>query len=108
MCIERAFGKFKSQWRLFHTGAPRLYPAELTNLLLAAVVLHNVTIDIDGAGWHPSYKYDENNKVIVDPEHDIAGSDRDLETFRTQGTTVRDEIADQLPMLRAYRSAELV
>ena len=47
MTIERAFGKFKSQWKLFASTLPRYFSDELTLFLQAAFVMHNLTITID-------------------------------------------------------------
>lgn len=69
MCIERAFGKFKSQWPLFGVSATRFYPKEMGHLFFAVVILHNITIDIDNAGWHPSYQPSD-IEVEVPVSHD--------------------------------------
>ena len=49
MTIERCFGKFKGQWRLFTSTLPRYYPDDLGLFVQAAMVCHNVTIDVDHA-----------------------------------------------------------
>jgi len=107
MVIERCFGKFKSQWRLFGVNAPKFYPNEMTRLLLAAVVLHNITIDIDGAGWHPSYKLDPANKICIDAEHDISPLTRTEEDLQRDGYALRDQIADSLQISHGMRSTRL-
>ena len=47
MTIERTFGKFKAQWKLFGSTFPKYYPHETGLFLQAAFVMHNVTIMID-------------------------------------------------------------
>ena len=47
MTIERTFGKFKSQWKLFASIFPHYYPEQTGLFLQAAFVMHNVTISID-------------------------------------------------------------
>ena len=47
MTIEQAFGKFKTQWKLFASTLPRYFPHEMGAFLQAAFVMHNVTISVD-------------------------------------------------------------
>ncbi len=67
MTIERSFGKFKGQWKLFASTLPRYYPDELSCFLQVAFVMHNVTIDIDQADhYDPIFPEDEHRRARID------------------------------------------
>ena len=49
--IECAFGKLKGQWRCLHNGIKTRDPQFWKGIILCCCTLHNVTIEVSGAGW---------------------------------------------------------
>jgi hypothetical protein len=49
--IECAFGKLKGQWRCLHNGLKTRDTQLWKSIIVCCCTLHNVTIEISGAGW---------------------------------------------------------
>ena len=106
MTIERAFGKFKQQWRLFSSTLPRYYPTELGAFLQAAFVLHNVSIDIDGPPQddeqlvdpHSSREIFSGDEATSLRTENFASLSRQEKVSARAGKNLRNSIKDYLEM----------
>lgn len=96
MCIERAFGKLKSQWQLLKKNES--YGAAATaKIATACCVLHNITFDIDPThGWQPS---DEAREAATRLEAELRESDEDNSESDSDSDTNRDGDGENLPVL---------
>jgi len=106
MTIERSFGKFKGQWKLFATTLPRYYSDDLRPFLQAAFVMHNVTIDIDQAAlYDPGFPDDAHSRGCID-ERDAKAmcakinrhKGREEKASAAAGLNIREKIAEYLEL----------
>lgn len=44
-------GKLKGQWRCLHNGLKCRDPQQWNDIIMCCCTLHNITIEISGAGW---------------------------------------------------------
>ena len=105
MTIERCFGKFKAQWKLFASTLPRYYPEEIGKFLQAGFVMHNVTINVD-QDIDSSFSDDPHLGRIIDDDlsrqelrriNNLTGNAAE-KLSKTEAKRIRNTVKDYLEM----------
>ena len=69
--VECAFGKLKGQWRCLASGLKTRDPKMWVDIVLACCCLHNITIELGGAGWAYSAGVVRGQRDPLDPTNTL-------------------------------------